>query len=63
MQTVKVEGMHCKHCEMLVAAELEDRGATNVIANAETGEVSFSGDISADEIKAAIEAAGFKVQS
>lgn len=63
MQTITVEGMHCKHCEMLVATELEDHGATNVVANAETGEVSFSGDISDAEVNAAIEAAGFKVQS
>lgn len=58
---VKVEGMHCNHCEMLVSSELEDRGATNVVANHETGEVTFEGDVPQAEVRAAVEAAGFKL--
>lgn len=63
MNTIKVEGMHCKHCEMMVTMELEDRGAKDVHADAATGTVTYEGDLAADQVAAAIEAAGFKLAS
>ena len=61
MSTINVKGMHCAHCDMLVTMELEDRGATNVTANHETGVVTFDGDLSPETVKEAVEAAGFQV--
>ncbi len=61
MTTINVKGMHCAHCDMLVTMELEDRGATNVSANHETGVVTFDGDLSPERVKEAVEAAGFQV--
>lgn len=63
MHVIHVEGMHCAHCEMLAKVELEDRGAKNVHADAETGTVTFDGDLTSAQVEAAIEAAGFKIQS
>lgn len=63
MQTIHVEGMHCAHCEMLVAAELEDRGAHHVQADASSGTVTFEGDISPQAVAEAVSAAGFTLQS
>ncbi len=61
MNTIQVEGMHCKHCEMLVAMELEDRGAKDVKADAFTGTVTYEGDLTPQQVSEAIEAAGFKL--
>lgn len=61
MDTIQVEGMHCKHCEMLVAMELEDRGAKDVKADASTGTVTYEGDLTPQQVSEAIEAAGFKL--
>lgn len=61
MTTVNVEGMHCKHCEMLITMELEDRGAKDVKADAASGTVAFEGDLTPQQVQEAVEAAGFKV--
>lgn len=61
MTTIDVKGMHCAHCDMLVTMELEDRGATNVKADHETGKVTFDGDLSPEVVKEAVEAAGFSI--
>ena len=60
-QVVKVEGMHCPKCEMLVAVSLEDLGAQDVVASREAGTVEFDGDLDPEAVKAAIEACGFTV--
>ena len=59
-----VVGMHCHSCEMLVVSELEDAGATNVVANHETGKVTFDdedGKLTDEIVKQAVEAAGFSL--
>lgn len=61
MGKISVSGMHCKHCEMLVTMELEDRGATDVTADAATGTVTFEGDLTPEQVKEAVEAAGFEL--
>lgn len=61
MTTIRVAGMHCAHCDMLVTMELEDRGAKNVVSNHETGVVTFEGDLTPAQVKEAVEAAGFSV--
>ena len=61
MTTINVKGMHCAHCDMLVTMELEDRGATDVKADHETGVVVFEGDLTPEQVKEAVEAAGFSV--
>ncbi|MDJ1122446.1 heavy-metal-associated domain-containing protein [Olsenella sp. YH-ols2217] len=61
MQTHHVNGMHCKHCEMLVVMELEDRGAKDVRADHETGVVEFEGDLTPEQVAEAIAAAGFEL--
>ena len=61
MTEVQVKGMHCAHCDMLVTMELEDRGATDVVADHESGLVRFEGDLSPEQVKEAVEAAGFSI--
>lgn len=61
MTEYQVEGMHCAHCEMLVKMELEDAGATDVTADAQTGKVTFEGDVTPEAVEKAVEAAGFKL--
>lgn len=61
MNIIQVEGMHCKHCEMLVTMELEDRGAKDVKADASCGTVTYEGDLTPQQVSQAIEAAGFKL--
>ena len=61
MTTINVKGMHCPHCDMLVTMELEDRGAKDVKANHETGVVTFGGELAPEQVKEAVEAAGFSL--
>lgn len=61
MNKIDVKGMHCKHCEMLVSMELEDRGATDVKADAATGEVTYEGDLTPAQVAEAVVAAGFEL--
>ena len=58
-QVVKVEGMPCPKCEMLVSLALEDLGAQNVVASREAGTVEFEGELPFEAVKAAIEDCGF----
>lgn len=57
--TINVEGMHCPACEKLVSTALEDRGATNVVANHESGVVEYEGELETALIGEAITEAGF----
>ena len=59
--TINVEGMHCPACEKLVSTALEDRGATNVVANHETGVVEYEGELDSSLISEAIAEAGFEL--
>lgn len=61
MHTIKVKGMHCAHCEALIAEELKEVGATQVQADAATGIVHFEGDLTPQAIMAAVSQAGFEL--
>ena len=63
LTTLKVEGMMCEHCEKRVSEALEKTGkAKNVLANHEVGTVKFVDQgITAEEIKKAVEEAGYKI--
>lgn len=58
---IEVKGMHCHGCEQLVKAELEERGASNVVAHHETGVVTYQGDLADDAVASAIAEAGFEL--
>ncbi|MBP5432414.1 MAG: heavy metal translocating P-type ATPase [Ruminococcus sp.] len=65
-KTIKIKGMMCEHCEARVKKALEE---LKVVESAEvshkkgTAVVKLCGDISSDELKQAVEAAGYKVVS
>jgi len=65
MQTVlKVEGMSCGHCVKAVTGALEELpGVTSAQVSLEgkTATVEHSGEVSLDQMKAAIEEAGYEV--
>ena len=63
LSTIKVEGMMCEHCEKRVSEALGKTGkAKNVLANHEEGTVKFvDSGITAEEIKKAVEEAGYKI--
>lgn len=65
-QTIKVEGMHCKSCELIIKeAILEIDGVERVDANSKNGvvQVSYKDEGSLEKIKKAIENEGYKVIS
>ena len=41
MTNVKVKGMHCPSCEMLIKDSMEEEGATNIKIDHKTGNLSF----------------------
>lgn len=59
--TINVAGMRCGGCEKLVSTALGDRGACNVVANHETGEVTFEGALDEAVVAEAIAEAGFSL--
>jgi copper chaperone len=65
-KTFKVNGMHCKSCDMLVEDGLMDvAGITSVESNHKTGKVIVGFDESEatdEQIIAAIEAEGYEVE-
>ncbi len=63
LTTIKVEGMTCGHCEKRVSEALEKTGKVkDVLANHEEGTVKFlDSGITAEEIKKAVEEAGYKI--
>lgn len=64
-EQLKVQGMHCHGCEMLIKLTLEEiTGVTSASANHQSGivEVEFDPEkVSIDTLKLAIENAGYKV--
>ena len=64
--TIKTEGLHCGHCDAAVETELmKVTGVTDADANHETNtvQVECSGEVAAEALVAAVEAAGFKAVS
>lgn len=64
-KTVKISGMHCDHCVGSVAAAINkiDGAAAKVNLKKEEAVVSYDRQISDDEIRNAVEDAGFTVVS
>lgn len=65
-QTIKVEGMHCKSCELIITeAILEIEGVQRANANSKNGlvQVSYKDGEMLEKIKKAIENEGYKVIS
>lgn len=63
-KTLKVEGMMCGHCEAHVKSALESLdGVTeaNVSHESGTAVVTLSKEVADDDLKAVIEAEGYKV--
>ncbi|WP_308623093.1 heavy metal-associated domain-containing protein [uncultured Enorma sp.] len=64
--TIKTEGLHCGHCDAAVETEvMKVAGVTDADANHETNtvQVECSGEVAAEALIAAVEAAGFKAVS
>lgn len=64
--TIKTEGLHCGHCDAAVETELmKVAGVTDADANHETNtvQVECAGEVAAEALAAAVEAAGFKAIS
>ena len=62
--TYTVIGMTCGHCEMSVREELEEiPGVSNVVANHESGVVTFTSDrpVSREQVDAAVTEAGYQL--
>ena len=59
----KVEGMTCGNCAMSITNFLQKEGAKNAVANASTGDVTFTieDESKLDQLYAGIEGLGFKV--
>jgi copper chaperone len=62
--TLKVKGMHCKSCSMLIEDALEDLGVkSKVDSDKGTAIVEFDENkVSEEAIKKAIKAEGYKVE-
>ncbi|MFD8480320.1 heavy-metal-associated domain-containing protein [Kitasatospora sp. NPDC059673] len=57
-----VEGMSCGHCERAVSAGLSALpGVTDVSADAKAGRVTVTGGVDEEEVRAAVDRAGFTV--
>ncbi len=62
-QSLKIDGMHCASCSLLIEGELEDRGIT-ARCDWKASKVDVEYDpakISAKDIQAGIEAAGYSI--
>lgn len=60
---IKTEGLHCGHCDASVETELmKVAGVTDADSDHETNtvQVHCAGEVAADALSAAVEAAGFK---
>ena len=62
---LKVEGMHCKSCEVIITEELEEAGAKDVKVSFSKGTVAATIDeknLSEKKVKQMIEKEGYKVK-
>lgn len=62
-KNVKVKGMHCQSCEILLKEAIEDAGVKVVSASHEKGEivVDMKDEKELSNVKKAIEKEGYKV--
>lgn len=61
MNTIKVKGMSCQHCQAAVKSALEELGLTSVSVSLEEGTASYEGQAAPDALAAAIDDAGFEL--
>ena len=62
---LKVEGMHCKSCEVLLSEELEEAGAKDIKVSSTKGTLSVTIDekkLPESKVKQIIEKEGYKVK-
>ena len=60
--TYTVTGMTCGHCVSSVTEEVTAvAGVTDVTVDLESGALTVTGDASADDVKAAVEEAGYQL--
>ena len=62
---LKIKGMHCKSCEMLIADALEEIGVSNSRIDSNSGEAEIEFDdnkLSEQEIKETIKKEGYKIE-
>ncbi len=62
---LKVEGMHCKSCEILLTDELQEAGAQDVTVSASKGTVQATIDekkLSEAKVKQLIQKEGYKIK-
>ncbi len=63
MAVIVVEGMRCPHCSGTVQKALEElAGMEQVTVDLDSGRVTYSGSVSAEAVRAAIEAKGYRVR-
>lgn len=55
---MKVKGMHCKSCEMLLEDSLKEKGATKVSVSYKTGELEVEG-LSKEDIEKVVKEEGY----
>lgn len=61
-KTYNIKGMHCVSCAMMIEGELEDRGLTGRCNFAkQTVEVESDDKTIDEQVKQAVEAAGYRV--
>jgi copper chaperone CopZ len=59
---LKVKGMHCKSCEMLITDSLEEAGARNIKVSHKTGLLSLESDLPFGRIKELVIKEGYGVE-
>lgn len=61
MKTVKINGMSCQHCVASVTKAIQDiSGVSQVLVDLDKGEATYEGDVSEQDVKAAIVKVGFE---
>ncbi len=62
-KTLKVKGMHCRSCEMIIAEALEEAGAGSVAASHAKGEVTVDfGSLDEQRVRKIIKEEGYEVE-
>jgi len=62
---LKITGMHCKSCSMLISDALEDLGVKKSKIDADSGKAMIEFDenkVTAEKIKQAIKEEGYKIE-
>lgn len=61
-RSYSVEGMTCGHCRMAVIEEISAvEGVESVEVDLESGRADVRGEVSAEQIRAAVEEAGYRL--